>query len=57
MSPDPPLPPRAVSERLRFLPVPRLGNDLEIVRALEQLPHPRTDDVMIIRQKDADFGF
>jgi hypothetical protein len=37
-----------------LLAIPRLGNDLNIVLAFKQLTYPGADDVVIIRQKDAD---
>ena len=39
------------------LAVSRLSNDLEVVRAFKQLTHPRADDVMVISQQNANFGF
>jgi hypothetical protein len=46
-----------LDERLSLFAISRLSNDLEVVRAFKQLTHPRADDVMIVSQKNADFGF
>jgi hypothetical protein len=46
-----------LDENLCLLPVSRFGNNVDVLRAFEQLADPRADDVVVIRQKDADFGF
>jgi hypothetical protein len=46
-----------LDDRLRFDSICCLGDDLNIRCALQQLADPGADNVMVIRQKDADSGF
>jgi hypothetical protein len=46
-----------LDERLGFLAIPRFGDDLKIARAFEQLTHTCPNNMVIVSQKNADFGF
>jgi hypothetical protein len=46
-----------LDQRLRLFAIARLGNDLQIVGALDQLPHSSTDDVVIVCQDHTNFIF
>jgi len=46
-----------LDERLSFLAIPRFGNDLKIARAFEQLTYTCANNMVVVSQKNADFGF